>query len=805
MYKEFESLDDLYNEIEIDKNWTGAESSLRNRYPIRFVLFEKFGDFEEFVRACQDHNVYVQGIEKWMKDGQDDKLITYSHLAEMFKSYIKSLPANDFVIAPFSEITRFYDNVNYAEFDSLLKTIRLIQSPEEAQNYHQRIYVPIIGMQSKVSKFKDDPNIHIWEYRSGIEYDNYTLILTQGTTYGVNGLTSQYTICNNLRQWIGLWKSVGVKIKSHIICSSMCIFNNAMNAQPDNAFKYTICNNAFDFLCKGLGLDFGALDVNEDELSYWEKLASYIDIEDFDFDTFVNHRFNTSTLNDVIAFVQTWFEYKDDFSRWLLKTYYIWKADEHNYLIRVLKKNNSQSTSDLFSQIATQIFDEAIDDSSLKQRLLLLKEAKKQNVQITSLAEQRIKAKLSAMAVDPECGPLYAMKYMSPLTSSEMCLMVEWVGQAKIDKNDIKVLYPELYNYLMPANIQTDSGNSWINNYFQEYCISKVANKPTEYLINELKERNASLVKFETWRNGFKTVKTFLHNRQDIELYYWIDGLGVDWIPFITKVIEKHKVDGVFLNEIYVAAAELPTITSVNKVKLEELAGNKLDKIGDIDKFAHAQKNYPSYIIDELKIVEEAISQVLSKYNGKKIAFVSDHGISYMAQFGNGLNLAGIQTNHTGRCGNWQKGPVPTDTNYVVLEDGHTLCSLNYNSLSAKTPIGQGAHGGTTPEEVLVPIIIVSSQKNAYAYSAKLISNEIVATAPFVQYTIKGLSSIDSPFILYNGVDYALHRVYGDTYKSERLNLVSTTTIITLCIGEFKQQDNLSINIGAQEDDLFDF
>ena len=63
MYKEFESLDDLYNEIEIDKNWTGAESSLRNRYPIRFVLFEQFGDFEEFVRACQDHNVYVQGIE----------------------------------------------------------------------------------------------------------------------------------------------------------------------------------------------------------------------------------------------------------------------------------------------------------------------------------------------------------------------------------------------------------------------------------------------------------------------------------------------------------------------------------------------------------------------------------------------------------------------------------------------------------------------------------------------------------------------------------------------------------------------
>ena len=81
MYKEFGSLEDLYHEIEVDKYWTGAESSLRNRYPIRFVLFENFGDFADFVQVCQDHDVYVESIEKWMKDGQDDKLITYSQLA----------------------------------------------------------------------------------------------------------------------------------------------------------------------------------------------------------------------------------------------------------------------------------------------------------------------------------------------------------------------------------------------------------------------------------------------------------------------------------------------------------------------------------------------------------------------------------------------------------------------------------------------------------------------------------------------------------------------------------------------------
>lgn len=798
-------MEDLYQEIETDKNWTGAESSLRNRYPIRFVLFENFGDFGEFVQVCQDHDVYVQSIEKWMKEGQDDKLITYSQLAALFESYIKSLPANDFVIAPFSEITRFYDNMRYAEFDSLLKTIRLIQSPEEAQSGHQRIYVPIIGMQSKVSKFKDDPNIHIWEYHSGTEYDNYHLILTNGTTYGVKGLEERYTLCEDLRHWIALWKNVGAKIKPQIICTSKCIFANSDNAQPDNAFKYTVCNNAFEFLTEGLGINLGKLSLREEDMPYWEELASCIDVTDFDFDVFVNQRFNTLNLNDENAFVQTWFEYKDTFSRWLLKTYFVWKSGERSYLIRVLENVTSLSTSDLFSQIATHIFDEPLDKASIGQRLSLLKEAKRQHVRIKSLAEQKVKAKLSAMAADPERGPLFAMKYMSPLTLSEQCLMVEWVGQGKVEKNDIKNLFPELYAYLLPSSIKTGKGNGWTNEYFQEYCLSKVGNQETGSLAKKLKELNGSQVSFETWRDGFKTVKTLMHNRQDIDIYYWIDGLGVDWIPFMTQVIDKHKADGVFLNEIYVAASELPTVTSVNKTKLDELANGKLEKIGDVDKFAHTQKTYPAYLVEEFRIVEDAISKVLSLYNGKKIAFVSDHGISYMAQFGAGLNLAGVETDHAGRCGHWLKGSAQTDNNYIVLDDGQTLCSLNNNSLSAKTPMGQGAHGGATPEEVLVPIIIVSNQKNANAYSAKLQSSEIVASSPVLRYTIKGLSSIDTPFVTYNDVDYALHNIGGDVYESERLNLVNTSTRIILHIGDFKQTDNLSINTGAQEDDLFGF
>ena len=802
MYKVFETLDELYKEIEEDKNWTGAESALRNRYPLRFVLFENFSDFNEFVLECSNHNVYVQGIDKWMADEYDDQLITYSQLAMRFEEYVKSLPANDFVIAPFSEVARFYDNGKYAEFDSLLQTIRLIQSPEEAQRGHQRIYVPIIGMQGKVSKFKDDPNIHIWEYHSTTIGKNYKLILSK-STYGVKGLSGKYTICSNIRQWIDLWKD-GYLVHQQIICTSQTLYNNAQNAQPDNAFEYVRCSNAYEFLKDGIGLKVGEYVTSEEDADYWEKLSQYIDVEDFDFEQFVNREFNSYNLTETGSFVENWFECKDDFSRWLLKIYYLQHVGEETYLSKALRKSTSLSTSELFSLLATLAFDEAINEKELRARCFLLKLAAKHNVQITEWAERKVKAKLMAIAADPERGHFLAMKYISPLTISEKCLMIEWLGKGYIEREMVKDIFPSLYDYASNFRLQLNEGNMWVNEYFEEYRKSKLACSFSAQLVEYLKERNSSEVTFDSWRSRFKTIKTLMNNRSDVDVYYWIDGLGVDWIPFISKTIVRHQLDGVFLNEIHICTAELPTTTMVNKSKLEELSPG-ISKIGDLDHYAHSQKEYPLYIIEEMQIVEKAIRQILSQYNGKKIAFVSDHGLSYLACLGKGLNIAGIEANHGGRCANITDGKAVKDNNYIILEDGKTLCSLTHNSLTSKTPNGQGAHGGATPEEVLVPIIIVSSQKNASNISAKLLDNDISANSPIVKYIIKGVSSIDTPTVGYNGVTYSLRRTKGDTFESERLNLVATASKIVLKIGDYKQTDSLNINIGVQEDDLFGF
>ena len=84
-------------------------------------------------------------------------------------------------------------------------------------------------------------------------------------------------------------------------------------------------------------------------------------------------------------------------------------------------------------------------------------------------------------------------------------------------------------------------------------------------------------------------------------------------------------------------------MTDINKNELQKLAGGPLDKYGDLDGDSHKVRSYPSYIIDDMAKLREVINRILDENPGKKIAIVSDHGISYMSQLRPGLNLSGIK------------------------------------------------------------------------------------------------------------------------------------------------------------------
>ena len=294
-----------------------------------------------------------------------------------------------------------------------------------------------------------------------------------------------------------------------------------------------------------------------------------------------------------------------------------------------------------------------------------------------------------------------------------------------------------------------------------------------------------------------------LDGRKDIEVFYWIDGLGIDWIPFIMQLVEQYKNDGVFLKDIMIARSLLPSKTDNNKIDLLKLTNGELLKKGDLDGFAHKCTSYPQYIIEEMKIVESSVREIISEYAGKTIAIISDHGLSYLSQLRTGYNLGGIKSDHFGRCAIRKVGVNTQDDKYITLDDGQTICSLRHNSLAAKIADGQGCHGGCTPEEVLVPIIILSSQRQSSEYSVSLIDDTVNGNNPILMFLIKGCTNLEIPKLIYNNTLCNLNNKGNFRFESDKLELKQEVDEVEVRIGSFSQKFRIKINLGAEEEDLF--
>ena len=61
------------------------------------------------------------------------------------------------------------------------------------------------------------------------------------------------------------------------------------------------------------------------------------------------------------------------------------------------------------------------------------------------------------------------------------------------------------------------------------------------------------------------------------------------------------------------------------------------------------------------------------------------------------------------------------------------------------------------------------------------------------------------PMIEYNGIRYSLNQIGTDVYRSETIVIDENVHEVALVIGSITRIYHISVNAGAQEDDLFDF
>lgn len=804
MFQIFDDFDLLMEQVHRDRHIDGDGASLANRFPIRFILFDNFTDCCRFMDDLVHlPNCQIQRVEYWMDDEYPDTFLTHNRLAEKIRKMILERPTEYRILMPFSELARFYDNTpEKTEFNALITTLKGFDTNKYGFEFKQRVYIPIVGLEGKMQHLREDVQSFVWYYRNPDRQQDYRLILSQ-STYGVENLSHKYHVVDNLKSWLGCWQYP--HLKDNIISISKAIFSHANYAQPDNAFQYCVCNNAYDFLVKGLKLDLGFCEYKEEEKQFWEQLAAKVDIKNFKLETFFKNEFQIYDLSSNEVFFKLWFENKQPFMRWLLAKYYIHRFCNMGYVCNVLQSIDYYNDASFMRALALNIFSYEDSLQYTEERMVGLSKAAEYHIELAPEVQAYVVEKIKEVAEKE--GVLSALHYLSSHSKDEKCLIVDWYNQGKIDDATLQQLYPDLYYYLQPTVASTPE--SWVLDYIYEYKKAKMMNQYTPAIKQMIEEKNANEIEYRKWADKFSTTKTLLYNRQDIDCYCWIDGLGIDWIPFITQVVKEHELDGYYLNEVMVATAKVPTKTDINKTDIEVLSGELLTKIGDLDQVAHMNsevRKYPRFVIDDLEMVRHAIHKLLIDHPNEKIAIVSDHGMTYLSQLCDGHNLVGYTSDHHGRVAVKKAaiGLIPQDANYYRLEDGKTICALRHESLMKKIPYNTGCHGGCTPEEQLVPIFIISPNPSVKTWSAKQKSFELEEANPIFQIELIGLDDNCIPMIKYDNRFYSLKRKVGSLFESGRMTLVDGCNKVTLYIGSETQEFTITLKMAVVEDDLFD-
>lgn len=834
------SLDSLLELVRSDLGDEGVGSATRDRYPARFVLFDTFDDSKKFVqRIINEFHFPVYNADKWMDSSPSfaDVLLSRSELVGGIRRCVRE-SGESFIVTPFSELARFYDNTHFKEFDSTLATIKDIESVHPGS--HQRIYIPIIGLEEKMMAFHESPNIVIWQLMrggyaeaeakpdgqnvddagQGEKAKNYRLTLTNGSTYGVANLESRFHVVNSVREWLQFWKHYkdSADPDGQLLCTSPSIFANSGNARPDNAFSYTICRNVKEFLSDGLHFGTSGIPFCDDSLEYWQRLAAGIDIsEQTSFAQYAEQLLEVKPTIDDDGFLKAWFSCANSadvaFRRWVLCQYYQLHSD--GYLASALKSVSAYDDNCLCHTIAFLPFS-AEGDNVRTQCLNLLKD---RGVSLGDDDASHLVERICDFAA--KYGESAALAHVSRLTWREQFLVLQWVAKGLVSLEEAGPVFPDLVAYLGQTSIsdELDRHADWVPEYIGAYKRARVLaasyygqeidgerrKRITEEVEAVISERNASTVRFSEWYDRFNAVSNFLHGHNEIDSLFWIDGLGIDWIPFVANVVKGWESKGFYLNEVHIAMAQLPSVTSVNKKELQRLSDSIADnKVGDLDHMAHEHKatEMPK-LMEEMAVVRQAIEKALAKHAGKKIAIVSDHGLTYMSQFYPGLGLQNFDDDYHGRTARSVKVPAPkNDEAYKVLPDGVTVCALRHASLLGKVPKGEGAHGGLTPEECLVPIFIVSPSKKGSSWQAVLLSHADIGNNPVVRFKVKGLTSGAMPKLIYNGKQYAVSR-QADVYTSDNLNLDQACRKVVVSIDGDEQPLDIDFTLGVEEDDLF--
>ena len=322
---------------------------------------------------------------------------------------------------------------------------------------------------------------------------------------------------------------------------------------------------------------------------------------------------------------------------------------------------------------------------------------------LDKLAVAEMKLQLLTYKTHEECA--FAVKTISNMLRSG--------AEPEAAAGLLKSSYPVLATYM--------SESSGIDSEIDEYLSWYRKNK----LINRFPGNYAKHISYDRFDARLKQ----LNKLSDKDCFtFWIDGFGVEWLPVFLKELELR---GIRPESKSIATAKLPTETEYNHQwdENDPLA----EKWGRLDSYSHKgmpdDKSYYSCIVYQLSVFKDAAKEVddLLKEH-EYVAITGDHGSSRLAalafhdsritpcapplhskvrSYGRFCELEDNADSFVGL--DFEKKVTLNGKTYVVMKD-YNQFSIGGNAAGGNNDdndvVGE-IHGGDTPEERLVPVVVV--------------------------------------------------------------------------------------------------
>lgn len=747
---------DVISNIKKDLN---QQDNSSGRYPVRFFSVKYAEDTVNYIMKLRSEieNASKNKVEIVdIKDSlpHEDGWIT----VDKFQNCINKLEDDkNYIVIGFSEYIRF---LSKAEFDTMI--IGLLETENPSNNYKRRIYIPCFALFSQIRKsikknhrridlynpllndvnVEDLPVIYfIDEKLESMEYDNKV---------------------NNSSGWFGMWRNSKIDVKRPIICTSKRLLYFYEKACPDNVYNIKKIRTYKELLKCLYGID-NIIETKFSSDEYYVKLLKLLRKRpDDNFQKIILQSVNAQKID--CENVYSLWKGKEEFQKWLIQIYILMYEKKLKYLEKVMMSLNSLTNEELIEKTYTCIFEKCNQNMLNERRRILNAISKMEKIEFnqrmidyySKFINETVKRKTTYELgnicfeqdeeydenIQTNVKPVVIDEIVPILTdnsSFERQLIIWLLRMGILTKDAIKDMYINLLEYLDPNHnqVKNNSYSDKLNEYFDVYRNARIfKNRSVDY-DNELNKWNGDEDTFYKWYTDSKIEypESILKKNKFEGNTYVLDGVGAEFIEYIASILKRNKMN---IELCTYSKAHLPSITS--EAKEFYTMNNKW--LSDYDnEVVHGDIYYPVKNLENaLCIIEKIIKRIINEEGDRKFAIIADHGATVGHKiFKKDKKYNFDKADHDGRCLMLSDKENEQGTmDYIVYKSDSGrkwIVTLNEQSLYKNSRYI--VHGGATPEEVIIPVIITQKDNSLSSeYSVKALELKVSGMQKKVKFRV---------------------------------------------------------------------